>query len=198
MGVRPRSTAILLLLIPVLSACGVMGNLGRNFGTVYPEGTTLDTDCVSVTSFDRLLRSSPGNFSADSYVGYLDFGPGWSRGTVFVILPLEEVPGTPGELLQRADPKHRAFWLQATLVGGAISPERDFDAFVPPKQHQSGPNVTIVERAALLIRGRVRAACGKYYLVAAHADLSMDEARERAVLGKDYDRFLASLRWPEQ
>ncbi|MGB8715886.1 MAG: hypothetical protein WCD66_05930 [Rhodanobacteraceae bacterium] len=185
-----------LLLTAVLSGCASTGNLRRDYGVKYPEGQVLVTSCVSVRSFDELLRSSPKLYGDDSFVGYIDYGPGMPRGSVFLVIPLNSEPESLGDLLVQADPKHHKFWLEAKLLKGQIAPDKVFEAIVPPLQHSPGPHETIIEREAILVRGQVHGACGKQYLVAAQANPMVSESREWPILRKRYDQFISSLQWP--
>ena len=186
-----------LFLMFALSGCALTGNARRDYGTVYSEGQTLTTSCASIRSFDQKLRSSPRIYDEDSFVGYIDNGPGMPRGPVFLVLPLTGLPDNPGELLMQADPKHRKFWLETKLANGQIAPGQTFEATVPPLQHSPDPNATIVEREAILLRAQIHTACGKQYLVAAHANpMVSEDASEWTRLRKSYDQFVSSLQWP--
>jgi hypothetical protein len=186
-----------LFLALVLSGCAFTGNARRDYGTVYPVGQALTTSCVSIRSFDEGLRSSPRLYGEDSFVGYIDRGPGMPRGPVFLVLPLTSLPANPGELLMQADPKHRKFWLETKLVNGQIAPGQTFEATVPPLQHSPDPNAIIVEREAILLHAQIHTACGKDYLVAAHANpMVSEDASEWIRLRKSYDQFVSSLQWP--
>ena len=186
---------IFLILTVALSGCAITGNLGRSYGENYPEGKVLVTSCVSVRSFDQLLRSSPKLYGDDSFVGYIDYGPGMPRGTVFLILPVSKLPDTLGQLLMQADPKHHQFWLEARPLNGRLEPGKVFEAIVPPLQHSPAPNEIIIEREAILVRGKVHEACGKQYLVAAQAHPMASESSEWPILRKRYEQFLSNLKW---
>jgi hypothetical protein len=186
-----------LILAFALSGCALTGNTRRDYGTVYPEGQTLTTSCVFIRSFDQALRSSPKLYGEDSFVGYIDHGPGMPRGPVFLVLPLKSLPTNPGELLMQADPKHREFWLETKLTNGQIALGQTFEAIVPPLQHSPDPNSTIVEREEIRLRGQIHAACGKQYLVAAQSTpMIYGDANEWTRLRRNYDQFVSNLRWP--
>ena len=166
------------------------------YGEKYPVGQVLTTSCVTIQNFNKNLRSSPGIYGDDTYVGYIDYGLGMSRGHVFIVLPITVHPATIGELLRETDPKHRSLWLEANLVNGQLSEGHVFEAVVPPLQYKTSPNVTITEREAILIRGSIYSACGKNYLVFVQANPSGTELYEWPLVKKNYEKFISSLKWP--
>ncbi|MEB2316911.1 MAG: hypothetical protein OZ919_12700 [Xanthomonadaceae bacterium] len=182
----------------VLFLTGCFGGLRHDYGTKYPEGELLTTSCVVVKSFAPQLRSAPQLHGADAFVGYYDYGPGMPRGHVFLVSPVSTAtPLAIGELLQSADPRKRSFWLDATLTSGDMRSGGPFEALVPPKQHSPSPNSTIVEREAVLVRGQLRNACGKHYLVAVQGNPLGLEHQEWPRIRESYELFTSNLQWPQ-
>ena len=169
----------------------------HEYGTKHPEGQLLATSCVRVRSFAPELRSAPQLHGQDDFVGYFDYGPGMSRGHVFLVAPVPAAMDISiGELLQAADPKRRPFWLEAKLTNGRLGADEPFEAYVPPKQHSPDPGATIVEREAVLIRGSLHSVCGKRYLVAVQGNPRITESSEWPFIRKHYDLFVSNIQWP--
>lgn len=182
----------------LLLLAGCIGSMRQEYGAKHPEGELLATSCVVVRSFAPELRSAPGLHGPDSFIGYLDYGPGMSRGYVFLVLPVESKSyGSIGELLQSVDPRRRSFWLETKLISGDLSSNESFEAFVPPKQHSPSPNSTFVEREMLLIRGSFHTACRKRYLLAVHGNpFAIKTSIEWPKIRASYDLFKSNLQWP--
>jgi hypothetical protein len=187
-----------ILAVVVLFVAGCLAGSRIEHGTKYPLGERLVTSCVVVRSFAPELRSAPRSQGPDTFVGYFDHGPGMPRGPVFLVLPTPTTaPASVGELLRHVDPKGRAFWLEARLTNGTLDSEEPFEAIVPAKQRRATPNGIIVEREALLVRGRIHSACGRNYLVAIQANPAVVEQQEWPIIRKNFDLFLSSLQWPK-
>ena len=170
----------------------------QDYGAKHPEGELLVTSCITVRSFAPELRSAPKLHGEDSFVGYFDYGPGMSRGHIFLVFPaLDDANDDIGKLLQAVDPKKREFWLEASLKQGDLASSEPFEAVVPPKQHYSNPNSLIVEREAILMRGSLQAACGKRYLIAVQGNPRASEDSEWPRIRVSYDLFVSNLQWPK-
>jgi len=177
----------------LLSGCAGLNS--HEYGEKFRLGQELPTSCVTVRNFDVSLRSSPQQFSDDSYVGYLDYGPGLPRGHVFLVLPVSGAPGSVAELLQAADPKHRNMWLEGDLRAGGFSEGEWFEFVVPEKVSLVTERGRMIEREALLLRGYIQSACGKRYLVAAQANPLVSEIDEWPKLRVSAKKFASSLAW---
>ncbi|MEW8629138.1 MAG: hypothetical protein AB2591_03985 [Candidatus Thiodiazotropha sp.] len=184
---------VFLISALLLSGCGGLST--HNYGEKYQLGQELPTSCVKVRNFDVMLRSSPKQFSDDSYVGYIDYGPGMPRGHMFLILPIRGAYESVAELLRAADPRQREMWLEGSLRAGGLPSGEWFEFVVPEKVNQVMARGRIIEREALLVRGYLHKACGKTYLVAAQANPLVSEAAEWPRLRSSAEKFASNLAW---
>lgn len=191
--------SITLAALWLLAGCGLLGDPGSHYGTVYPQGEVIETACASVRSFDSYLRSSPSLRGPDSYVGYTDYGMGMRRS--YLILPGSYEEGSSlEETLSAFSPRERRLWEEAVLISGAATLGQRFEARVPEKSRQPEPHSKIVERAEILIVGWIEQACDKHYLVAVMANPFGGESTQRDWdnARSKFDVFLNSIIWPDQ
>ena len=186
----PGAVVLALLVLSVTEA--------RDYGKIQPLETVMPTQCASVVSFHKFLRSSPKLEAPDRYVGYIDLGRGMPRGHVFVIAAVKfDAAMSVGELLAQADQRRNPFWAQAELTAGSIELGKPFEAYLPPDKEEPSPGVTIVKRDAMLARGQLYAACGKTYLLVVYGNPLIGEEREWKLVRSDFDTFVSHVRWPE-
>jgi hypothetical protein len=62
------------------------------------------------------------------------------------------------------------FWTGAQMTAGEPEMGKPFEVHVPPDVKEIMPNATVVNRSAIMVRGHLREACGKLYLVAVFAN----------------------------
>jgi len=183
----------------LLASSFLVGCVGmQRYGDKHPVGETLPTACVSVTSFAEQLRSGPRMHGPDAYIGTYDYGLGWTSGPTFLVAPVAFEPDTPvGAVLQSGAPRRQKFCLQAQVRSGRLAEGEVFEAGVPEIKHVVNASMTEIDAQAVLVRGSIRAACGKHYLVAVQGNaISLDDKDEWSRLRKEYDRFVANLQWP--
>ncbi len=189
-----KRTTILALASVLFCGCGITGNLGRNYGKIYPLGDRMDCGSFVVDSFNEYLRSSPKLYGENSYIGYEDFGAGMPRGSVFVILEdnNSDYSSVPS-LLRSAAPKKQEFWNEAITTKGYEGVE-DFFAIVPEKANTFGGS-KIIERPEILIRGRLLRFKDRKYLLLVQDSSPFVGERARERLFDLMEMFSEKIEW---
>ena len=185
----------IFLTLIFLTSCSGIGR--KDYGVFYDKGKQIETSCALIQSFDKKLRSSPRIYGEDSYVGYIDYGPGISRGHVFLILPHSNKNVSIGQILKEVDPQKRDLWMEAKMLSGNLSEEQSFEAKIPAVTKKSGEFGTIIERQAILIKGYLISACNKNYLVFVQGNPMFSESKEWENIRKRFDVFISHITWPE-
>jgi hypothetical protein len=159
-------------------------------------GTVLDCGEFRVTVFNEHLNSSPNIFGPNTFVAYEDFGPGLSRGTVFLVLSKAEYERTENGIpLFDFDPKERDFWKEAELREGSYEEENVFIAVVPEKSRSPMPSAKIVDREELFVCGMLTERNGIHFLVMAQRNPLHNGSDATEMARKDFEEFTSNIEW---
>ncbi|HEY5813136.1 MAG TPA: hypothetical protein VIT23_10860 [Terrimicrobiaceae bacterium] len=178
----------------LLNSCALTGNLGSNYGQIFPVGAKVNCGAFQIISFERNLRSSPNAYGKGTYVGYEDNGPGMDRGTVFIVLPLnvagkKDVAGT----LAATDPKRRGFWSEGRVLSGSI--DSGTFVFYVPEDWSGTERMKTINRPALALKGSVVRTQSQAFLVLSQEEESTSIDVTLRILEKKHSRFLRAVQF---
>lgn len=168
-----------------------------HYGKTTAISTPLDCGAFEVKTFDSTLRSVPKRYGPGTYVGYIEIGADFSKGTVFTVFKGKDLPGSSlSEALYAYDPVRPMYLKNAVLLTGNYIKGDTFEAVVPEKAKYTNSNGSkITERPEIRIIGKFLKRGNSYYLFRASSDDYMDDKKKWETLRKEFNIFINSISW---